>query len=168
MNNPLVQPDPGLFIWTILTFLVLVGLLAKFAWRPLLQALDARQQTIAKSLEEAQRARQELERIQRESAQMMAQARSEAEGIIARSRSDAETLREELKNKARAEAASIVKNAERQIQLETARAVQQIRAEAVDLSVAIASKILRRQVSKDDNQALIEETLRQVENQPRA
>ena len=167
MDNPLVQPDPGLFIWTILTFLVLVGLLAKFAWRPLLQALDARQQTIAKSLEEAQRARQELERIQRESAQMMAQARTEAEGVIARSRADAETLREELKQKARSEAASIVKNAERQIQLETARAIQQIRAEAVDLSVAIASKILRRQVSKEDNQALIEETLKQVESQPR-
>ncbi len=167
MDNPLVQPDPGLFIWTILTFLVLVGLLAKFAWRPLLQALDARQQTIAASLEEAQRARQELERIQRESAQMMAQARVEAEGIIARSRSDADTLREELKQKARAEAASIVKNAERQIQMETARAIQQIRTEAVDLSVAIASKILRRQVSKEDNQALIEETLRQVESQPR-
>ena len=167
MDNPLVQPDPGLFIWTILTFLVLVGLLARFAWRPLLQALEARQQTIAKSLEEAQRARQELERIQRESAQMMAQARVEAEGVIARSRADAEALREELKQKARTEAASIVTNAERQIQLETARAVQQIRAEAVDLSVAIASKILRRQVSKEDNQALIEETLKQVENQPR-
>ena len=167
MDNPLVQPDPGLFIWTILTFLVLVGLLAKFAWRPLLQALDARQQTIAKSLEEAQRARQELERIQRESAQMMAQARTEAEAVIARSRSDAEALREELKQKARAEAAAIGKNAERQIQLETARAIQQIRAEAVDLSVAIASKILKRQVSKEDNQALIEETLKQVEHQPR-
>ena len=167
MDNPLVQPDPGLFIWTILTFLVLVGLLAKFAWRPLLQALDARQRTIAASLEEAQRARQELERIQRESAQMMAQARTEAEGLIARSRSDAEALREELKQKARAEAATIVKNAEKQIQMETARAVQQIRTEAVDLSVAIASKILRRQVSKEDNRALIEETLKQVESQPR-
>src|SRR5688572_310223 len=167
MDNPLVQPDPGLFIWTILTFLVLVALLAKFAWRPLLQALDARQQTIARSLEEAQRARQELERIQRESAQMMAQARVEAESVIARSRSDAEALREELKQKARSEAASIVKNAEKQIQLETARAIQQIRAEAVDLSVAIASKILKRQVSKEDNQALIEETLKQVETQPR-
>jgi len=167
MDNPLVQPDPGLFIWTILTFLVLVGLLAKFAWRPLLQALDARQQTITASLEEAQRARQELERIQRESAQMMAQARTEAESVIARSRSDAEALREELKQKARAEAATIVKNAEKQIQMETARAVQQIRTEAVDLSVAIASKILRRQVSKEDNQALIEETLKQVESQPR-
>ena len=163
MDNPLVQPDPGLFIWTILTFLVLVGLLARFAWRPLLLALDGRQAAIAKSLEDAQRARQELERLQRESAQMMQQARVEADSIISRSRADADALREELKQKSRAEAAAIVKNAEKQIQLETARAVQQIRQETIELSVAMASKILRRQVSKDDHEGLLEETLKQVE-----
>lgn len=168
MDNPLVQPDPGLFIWTILTFLVLVSLLARFAWRPLMEALERRQATIAQSLEDAQRAREELERLQRESAQMMASARAEAEAIVSRSRSDAEALREELKQKARAEAATIVKNAERQIQLEAARAVQQIRQEAVDLSVAIAAKILRRQVSKEDNEGLIEETLKQVESRRHA
>lgn len=163
MDNPLVQPDPGLFIWTILTFLVLVALLARFAWRPLLEALERRQAAIAKSLEDAQRARQELERLQRESAEMMRQARVEAEAIVSRSRSDAEVVREELKQKSRAEAAAIVKNAEKQIQLETARAIQQIRNETIDLSVAIASKILRRQVSKEDHEGLIEETLKQVE-----
>ena len=55
--NPLVQPDPGLFIWTILTFLVLVGLLAKFAWRPLLEALERRQATIARALDDAKLAK---------------------------------------------------------------------------------------------------------------
>ena len=163
MDNPLVQPDPGLFIWTILTFLVLVALLAKFAWRPLLEALERRQATITRSLEDAQKARHELERLQRESAEMMRQARVEAESIISRSRSDAEALREELKQKSRAEAAAIVKNAEKQIQMETARAVQQIRTETVELSVAIASKILKRQVSKEDHEGLIEDTLKQVE-----
>jgi F-type H+-transporting ATPase subunit b len=163
MDNPLVQPDPGLFIWTILTFLVLVGLLAKFAWRPLLEALERRQATIAKALDDAKQARQELERLQKESAEIMRQARVEAEAIIARSRTDAEALREELKQRSRAEAAAIVKNAEQQIQLETARAIQQIRHEAVDLSVTIASKILQRQVSREDNEALIEATLKQVE-----
>ena len=163
MDNPLVQPDPGLFIWTILTFLVLVALLAKFAWGPLLEALERRRAAIARSLEDAQKARQELERLQRESAEMMRQARVEAESIVSRSRSDAEALREELKQKSRAEAAAIVKNAEKQIQMETARAVQQIRNEAVDLSVAIASKILKRQVSKEDHEGLIEDTLKQVE-----
>jgi F-type H+-transporting ATPase subunit b len=163
MDNPLVQPDPGLFIWTILTFLVLVGLLAKFAWRPLLEALERRQATIAGALDDAKLARQELERLQKESAEMMRQARVEAEAIIARSRSDADALREELKQRARTEAATIVKNAEQQIQLEAARAIQQIRHEAIDLSVSIASKILQRQVSREDNEALIEATLKQVE-----
>ena len=163
MDNPLVQADPGLFIWTILTFLVLVGLLARFAWRPLLQALEGRQAEIAKSLEDAAQARQELERLNRESAQMMQKARVEAEAIVSRSRSDAEVLREELKQKSRAEAATIVANAEKQIQLETARAIQQIRSETIDLSVEIASKILSRQVSKADHEGLIEETLLQVE-----
>jgi F-type H+-transporting ATPase subunit b len=160
--NPLVQPDPGLFIWTILTFLVLLGLLAKFAWRPLLQALDSRQEAIRKSLDDAQLAKLELERLQRESAQIIREARVEAESIVSRSRSDAERVKEEIKQIARAEAATIVQNAERQIGLETQRALQQIRHEAVDLSVMIASKLIQRNLSKQDNEKLIEEALRQV------
>ena len=85
---------------------------------------------------------------------------------MTRSRGDAERLREEMKQKARAEADAIVKNAERQIQLETSRAVQQIRREAVDLSVMIASKLIQRNLTKEDNEQLIEEALKQVE-QPR-
>lgn len=162
MDNPLVQPDPGLFIWTIIVFLVLLTLLAKFAWGPLLQALEGRQEAIRKALDDAQQAKAELERLQHESAQIIAKARQEADAIITRSRSDGEALREELRTKARAEADGIVKNAERQIQAETARAVQQIRHEAADLSVAIASKIIQRNLSKEDNQRLIDETLRQL------
>ena len=115
MDNPLVQPDPGLFIWTILTFLVLLTLLAKFAWGPLLQALESRQEAIRKSLDDAQQAKQELERLKQESAQIINRARVEAEAIITQSRSDAERLREEIEQKARTEADDIVKNAERQI-----------------------------------------------------
>jgi len=163
-DNPLVQPDPGLFIWTIITFLVLLSLLAKFAWRPLLRALDSRQESIRKSLDDALQAKQELERLQKESVQIIRQARVEADGIISRSREDAERLREDIKQKARAEADAVVKNAERQISLETARALQQIRTEAVDLSVMIASKIIQRNLSKEDNERLIDEALRQVQN----
>jgi F-type H+-transporting ATPase subunit b len=163
MDNPLLRPDPGLFIWTILTFLVLVGLLAKFAWRPLLQALEARQNSIRKALDDAQQAKQELERLNAESAQIIARARQEADAIITQSRSDGERLREEIRQKARGEADLIVKNAERQIQLETTRALEQIRHEAVDLSVAIASKIIQRNLTREDNEHLIDEALRQVQ-----
>jgi F-type H+-transporting ATPase subunit b len=162
--NTLVQPDPGLYIWTIVTFLVLVAALAKFAWRPLLEALERRQESIRKSLDDALKAKQELERLHVESQRILAEARGEADKILSNTRSDANQFREELKQKAQAEAAGIVKNAGKQIELETARALQQIRTEAVDLSVAIASKLLERNVSKEDNERLIEETFKQIED----
>jgi F-type H+-transporting ATPase subunit b len=163
MDNPLLRPDPGLFIWTIITFLVLVTVLAKFAWGPLLRALESRQELIRKSLDDAQQAKLDLERVQQESTQIIRQARVEAEGIIVSSRSDAERLRAEIRQQAKADAEGIARNAERQIQLETERALQQIRREAVDLSVMIASKLLQRNLTKEDNDRLIEEALRQVE-----
>ena len=162
--NPLVQPDPGLFIWTIVTFLGLLWALKKLAWGPLLEALETRQDAIRKSLDDAQQAKVELERLHAESAKIIQQARVEGETIITQSRADGDRLREEIRAKARTEADHIVKNAERQIQLETSRALEQIRREAVDLSVMIASKIIQRNLSKEDNQRLIDEALKQVEN----
>jgi F-type H+-transporting ATPase subunit b len=164
MNNPLVQLDPGLFIWTIVTFLVLLTLLAKFAWGPLLAALETRQNAIRKSLDDAQQAKVELERLNVESGHIIQRARVEAEAIISQSRVDGDRLREEIRAKARTEADHIVKNAERQIQLETSRALEQLRHEAVDLSVMIASKILQRNVSKADNERLIDDAIKQVES----
>jgi F-type H+-transporting ATPase subunit b len=163
MDNPLIQPDPGLYIWTIITFLLLLGLLAKYAWRPLLEALEKRQDSIRKSLDDAQQAKVELERLQQESQQIIREARAEAEKIVSNSRSYAEKLKDEIKQKARADAEVIVANAERQIQLETRRALDQIRVEAADLSVMIASKLLQRNLTKEDNAHLIEEALQQVE-----
>ncbi|MGH9345720.1 MAG: F0F1 ATP synthase subunit B [Vicinamibacterales bacterium] len=165
MNNPLVQLDPGLFIWTIATFLVLVALLAKFAWRPLLQALEERQASIRRSLDDAQQARQELERVQHESAQMIARARVEAAAIVSQSRSDAERLRQELRESARAEAAAILRNAERQIELQTLQAVRQIRGEAVELSVMIAEKLIGRHLTAEDNERLIQQTIDQFDTE---
>src|ERR1051325_7702877 len=132
--NPLVQPDPGLYIWTIVTFLVLLALLAKFAWKPLLAALDERQQSIRTALDDARKAKQELEGIHAESAKLLAQARSEAAEIVSRNRSDADRFREELKDKARAEAAGLVRNAERQIEMEATRADRHSRQDDVDTS----------------------------------
>ena len=161
--NPLVQLDPGLYIWTILTFLVLLTLLAKFAWRPLLQALEERQAQIRKSLDDAQQAKQELERVQHESAQLIARARVDADAIVSQSRADAERLRQELRDGARAEAATILRNAEKQIELQTLQAVRQIRSEAADLSVMIAEKLIGRHLSKEDNERLIAETIQQFD-----
>jgi F-type H+-transporting ATPase subunit b len=163
MNNPLVQVDPGLYIWTIVTFVVLLLLLARFAWRPLLEALERRQEAIRKSLDEARQAKQELGRLHEESARILAEARAEADAIISRTRADAARAGEEMKVKARADAENIVKHAEREIQLETSRALQKVRQEAVDISIAIASKIIQRNLSREDNERLIAETLSEIQ-----
>jgi F-type H+-transporting ATPase subunit b len=162
--NPLVQPDIGLYIWTIVTFLLLLVAFNVLAWKPLKATLLAREDSIRKSLDDARQAREELQRLRAESAKMLADARAEADTILSRTRDDANRFRDEMKEKAHAEAAGIVKNAEQRIEMETARALQQIRAEAVEFSVAIASKILQRNVSKEDNERLIEETFRQIQS----
>ena len=164
MDNPLVQPDPGLFIWTIFTFLVLLALLSKFAWRPLLQALETRQEMIKKSLDDAEQAKTELQQVQEESNRIVAKARVDADAIITASRADAAKLQEELRAKARTEADGIIKNAERQIQQQTDQSLAQIRGEAVDLSLMIASKLIQRNLSKEDNDTLIEDALKQIQS----
>ncbi len=164
MNNPLVQPDPGLYIWTIVTFLVLLALLAKFAWGPLLDALEKRQDAIRKSLDDARQAKEDLQRVHAEAQKILAEARGEAGEIVSRTRTDAARFADEMKVKARADAEALVKHAERQIEMQTARAVDTIRHEAVDLSVAIASKILRRDISKEDNERLIQDTLKEMQS----
>tara|TARA_B100001750_G_C15265966_1_gene475064 strand:- start:53 stop:556 length:504 start_codon:yes stop_codon:yes gene_type:complete len=162
MDNPLVQVEPGLFIWTILVFVVLLTLLKKFAWGPLLAALEERQEGIRKSLDDAAQARKELEQVQEESNRIVAKARADADAIIASGRADALKLQEELRAKARLEAESIVKNAEREIQQQTTQSLAQIREEAVDLSLSIASKLIQRNLSKKDNETLIQDTLKQI------
>jgi F-type H+-transporting ATPase subunit b len=163
MNNPLVQPDPGLYIWTIATFLILLALLARFAWRPLLDALEKRQDAIRTSLDDARKAKEELARLQAESARILAEARTEAANIISSTRSDAARFGDEMKQKARADAEVLVRNAQREIDTQTNRAIETIRREAIDLSVAVASKILRRDISKADNERLVDETIREMQ-----
>jgi F-type H+-transporting ATPase subunit b len=168
MNNPLVQPDPGLYIWTIATFLVLVVLLAKFAWRPLLAALAERERTIKQSLDEARQARQELERVQADAARILAEARTKADQILTETRSAANRFHEEVKDKARADAATIVKNAQRNIETETARAMHQVRREAVEIGFDIASRLLQRHVEPADHERLLQDTLNRIGTGERA
>lgn len=155
--------DLGDAIWTLVIFVIVVFFLGKFAWGPVLGLLRQREDFIHKSLSDAKRDRDEAEARLKEYAAKLQSAQAEAVTIIDGARKDAERLREELRQRAKAEADALVNNAQRQIQLETNRALQQIRHEAVDLSVAIASKLLQRNISKEDNERLIDEALRQID-----
>lgn len=153
----------GNALWTLVIFVVVVVVLGKFAWGPVLSLLQERERFIHKSLEDAKRDREQAEASLKEYTAKLQIAQGEAARVVNQARADAEQLRAELREKARSEADGILKNAERQIQLETARAMEQIRQEAGDLSVAIASKIIQRNLTKADNERLIDEALRQLQ-----
>ena len=153
----------GNAVWTLAIFLIVVILLGKFAWGPVLGLLQQREEFIHRALSEAKRDRDEAELRLKEYAARLQSAHVEAGTIVEDARRDAERLREEVRQRAKSEADKMVANAQRQIQLETGRALDQIRREAVDLSVMIASKILQRNISKADNERLIDDALKQVE-----
>jgi len=158
----------GNALWTLIIFVIVVVILGKFAWGPILSLLKQREDFIHKSLSDAKRDRDEAEARLKEYAARLQSAQAEAVGIIEEARRDSERLRQELRERARSEADTMIKNAERQIELQTTRAVQQLRQEAVDLSVTIASKILQRNISKEDNEKLIADALRQIEASSRS
>ena len=163
MDNPLVQLDPGLFIWTILTFLVLLFLLAKFAWKPLLAALEERENKIKNSLEDAEKAKAELERINVKSEEIIAKARSEAQSIRVEAKAASERIKADLMAKAEEDSKKIREEAEKQIRVEKDKAIDEIRQEVVDLSLAVAEKVIKKNLSKEDNQGLIKDSLKNLE-----
>ncbi|MCH7612636.1 MAG: F0F1 ATP synthase subunit B [Candidatus Marinimicrobia bacterium] len=162
MNNPLVQLDPGLFVWTILTFLLLLFVLAKFAWKPLLKMLKEREELIRSSLEDAEKAKEELERLNSEGAAIINQARSEAQLILSEGKTAAAKLRDETLEIAKEQAKYIVGEAEKQINVERDKAIAEIKGEVVNISIAVAEKLIRKNISPEDNKTLIDQSLAQL------
>ena len=143
MNNPLVQLDPGLFVWTILTFLVLLGVLAKFAWNPLLKMLKDREDLIRSSLEDAEKAQTELANLNAEREEIINKARSEAQSILSEGKVAASKLKDETLKAAKDQAKSILTDAEKQIRIEKHKAIEEIKSEVVDLSLSVATKLIK-------------------------
>jgi F-type H+-transporting ATPase subunit b len=154
----------GNAVWTLVIFVLVVVVLGKFAWGPILTLLKDREEFIYKSLADAKQDREDAEARLKEYTAKLQAARAEAAAMIDEARRDAQRLGEEMKQKARGEADYIVRDAQRQIQLQTRQALQQIRKEAAELSVMIASKIIQRNISKEDNERLIDDALKQIES----
>ena len=162
MNNPLVQLDPGLFVWTIITFLLLLTVLAKFAWKPLLNILKEREDFIKSSLNDAEKAQQELARLNAEGEAIINKARGEAQSILAQGKVAATKLKDETLNDAKEKANMVIADAEKQIQVQKEKAIAEIKGEVVNLSLSVAEKLIKKNLSADDNKALIDESLTHV------
>lgn len=161
-KNPLIAVTPGLYIWTIITFLLLFYVLAKFAWKPLLSMLEQRENLIKDSLENAEKAREELDKLNAESEAIISKARSEAQSILSEGKAAADKIKEDTITKAKDEASKIREDAQHQIQVEKDKAISDIRKEVVDISISVAEKLINKNISEQDNNTLIEESLKKI------
>lgn len=158
----ILTPEPGLVIWSGLTFLVVLALLTKFAWKPLLGMLKEREDEISSSLEKAKEARQEYERVEARKAQMLAETRTERDAILKEAREKVEAMLDEARKRAQSEGDKLIEQARAQIGREKADAIDALKRQVATLSVEIAGKLIESDLKADDRQEqLIEKYLQE-------
>jgi F-type H+-transporting ATPase subunit b len=155
--------DPGLAVWTILVFLMVLWILGRYAWKPILGALDAREGGIRNSIDQATAMRDEAAELLEEHRKQLADARRQAQEIVAEGRSAAERLGREIQDKARQEGDRIVERARGEIEREKDAALAQIREESVELALAAASHILRERLTDEKDRALVKGFLSELD-----
>lgn len=165
MDKLLTDPDTGLMIWTWVSFAVMAVILARFAWKPMLGALEAREHGIRHDLEKAEAARKEAEAVLAKHEAAMNQVKAEAQAILDEGKADATKLREKMLADAQAEAGKVGERARREIELARDKAVADLQAQAAALSVAMAGRILGREVKQADHDRLIQDALGEFKRQ---
>jgi F-type H+-transporting ATPase subunit b len=162
-SNPLIQVTPGLMIWTIVCFLVVLYVLKRYAFGPIQQMLDQRRERIENALNEADHAREEARNLLEEHRKLIGQAKSDAEEILVEARRVADSQRERVRQETEEDRQRRLEETRRQIDQATHQALGQIRDEVGRLSLLAAEKITRKSLSGDDQQRLIDEALSEID-----
>lgn len=155
--------DPGLSVWTIVVFALVLFVLGKFAWGPILGQVQDRESSIQRSIDEAREMHQEAETLLEEHRKQLADARRQAQEIVSEGREVGERLRREIESKAREEADAILERARAEIGRERDRAMETIRTESVDLALAAAGRILGEKLDAEADRALIQRYLEEMD-----
>jgi len=161
--NPLIQVIPGLMIWTIACCLITFFVLKRFAFGPVQKMIDERRRRIREALDEADRARTEAQKLVEEHRAMMAQARGQAEEILAEARKVAESQKRRLRDELEEDRQRRLEETSRQIEAETARALQAIRSEVADLTVIATRKVTGKVLDAADHKRLIDEAIGELD-----
>ena len=161
--NPLIEVRPGLMIWTIICFLVVLVVLKKYAFGPIQQMIDTRRESIQQAIAEADNAREEARNLLEEHRKLIGQAKSEAEDILSEARRLAEAQRDRVKQETEEDRQGRLEETRRQIDQATAQALGQIREEVGKLSLLAAEKITRKSLDEKDQQRLIDEALAEID-----
>ncbi len=157
-----IIPDPGIFLWTLVTFFIVLFILRLKAWKPLIAALEKRESDIRDSLNAAEKAKKDAEKISREYDELVKKAQVEAQHIVAEGKTTGEKLKAEIEKSARTKADDIIMDARQQIDAEKEKAIKEIKSVIVDLSIRAASKVIEKNLDHSDNKRLIDDTLSKI------
>jgi F-type H+-transporting ATPase subunit b len=162
-SNPLIQVTPGLMIWTIICFGITYFVLKKFAFGRIQHTIDERRKRIRAALDEADNARTEAQQLVEEHRAAMAQARGQAEEILAEARKVSEAQKKRLRDELEEDRQRRLEETTRQIEAETARALEAIRSEVADLTVIATQKVTGKVLDPADHKRLIDEAIGELD-----
>lgn len=160
--DSLLKPDIGLMFWTIVNFLLLAFLLAKFAWKPLMNALDAREKQIAEDVAGAHKAREDAETIKKQVEKTLADTAMESSNRIKEASQAGEQQRQAIIAQAKDEAQNLINQAKAEIEAETQKAIEAVKKEVVDTTMLAARKVIGKEADKVANEKLIEDLLKDI------
>lgn len=162
-GSALMTPEWGTIFWTTLTFLIVVFILGRWAWPPLMGAVDARARSIGDSLEQARREREEAQKLIEEQRALMAEARRERAEAVAQGRRDAEAVKAELLLEASRQREQMIQKAQSQIEASLQQAKGQLRSLTADLAIRAAEKLLSKNLDDPTQRKLVEDHLAELE-----
>jgi len=164
----LIDPQPGLALWTLITFLVVAAFLRWKVWGPLMEVIDEREKSIQDALDGARKEREAADKLLAEQQAAIVEARKEAAELVRKNRAEVEAFKAELMAKAKAEADHLLDTARKQITDEKRKAIAEIRVQAVDLALAAAARVVSAKMDDESHRGLAEEFIRSVDNRPQA
>ena len=160
--NDWLLPDPGLFLWTLVTFFLVLLILKIKAWGPLMDALDEREKRIEQALLSAEKAKDEADKVSKEYDEIMKKAQSEAQDILAKSKEAGVKLKDEIEKKAKEKSDEMLDKTKKEIDSEKARAINEIKSATVDLAIKVASKVINKNLDDSANRDLAKSTIDEV------
>ena len=155
----LVTPEFGLIFWTLITFLVLLFILKKFAWKPILSAVSEREQGIRDALASAVEARKEMENLQADNERILKEARVEREAMLKEARELKNKMIDDAKQDAKLEASKLITQAKAAIEAEKKATIADLRSQVAKISISIAEKVVREELSNTEKQEKLVESM---------
>jgi F-type H+-transporting ATPase subunit b len=161
-NGNLLAPRFDLVLWSLVVFVLLLIVLGKFAWGPMLHGLQRREQNIRSAIEEAQKTREEAQKLRVQFEQQLAKAHENVRDILDEGRRAAQQLTEEMTSKARADIQAEQERRRREIEMAKDQALQELWNQSAQLATLISAKAIRRQLNEEDHRRLVDEALAEL------